>query len=143
MITEKNNADVYQTIMQEALEAYFRGAIKQCEVKEFTCGIIKQGKFTDELDRLTCHHPLCTESTPCRAGKRRNGGTFVCTALVDTEFDDYCPFYQTAEQFRDAFLRTYAAEKPILGKHGIKKVLAFSIPKNKLAPVGKKSGGAD
>lgn len=57
--------------------------------------------LSQRLDELECHHPKCTEFTPCRGAKRRKGGVMACLVLEDTVFDDVCPFYKTVDDFEE------------------------------------------
>ena len=117
-------------VLAEALEAYFAGEIIISDVEEYTDKVIKRPEFVDELDRLTCHHPHCTEHNPCRSSKRRSGGKMCCTCLTDTQFDGYaCPFFKTEGEYQREFWRTYTAEKPIMAKSSRRQYLRFDFSK--------------
>lgn len=85
---------------------------------------ITPSELKNELDRLTCHHPDCCESHPCRAAKRRSGGLMCCSVLTDTQFGDrVCPFYKTDKAYKKEYLKTISKPRPNIKKHWLEKLI--------------------
>lgn len=95
---------ISENTMSKVVTMFINGEkIKDIEEK---CHV-SHGAIVKKLNDLTCRHPLCTQGHPCRAAKRRYGGTMMCTALEDTDFENgFCPFFKTEDDYRHEYRKT-------------------------------------
>ena len=95
---------ISENTMSKVVTMFVNGEkIKNIETKLH----VSHGTIVKRLNELTCRHPLCTEGHPCRAAVRRYGGTMMCSALDDTDFEgELCPFFKTEDDFKHEYRKS-------------------------------------